>query len=502
MILAVALQFFLILQISGDDEPKSYLLLTKGLEEICNAERLYLKLLEWVTKTKNTVMVEPFVCDSYVGGLPGWAFGGGLYLFNREVICPLKPWSWYRDMFSGHGSTLRKTISYNDFLNLSSSCDKPPSASEFTEGVLSGNCLDICLLVITDDGLPRQTKDLTCSKELLDVYHLVEKQEKYGVVDPINGKETSITMNRVECWNPNYLSDIGGISVLINKVVDMKNRNMCRTASLALHRLGKVNLKDTWNEDWGDVDARYSDIKFSQDMIAIADKFKKEKLAEKYIAVQLRALKPSIGYGFDVKDEEGIRICFQKVVDRTIDYMKKMHISKVFLAADVLARDTSGEHDSEATAMLTKQFNEIVYNSGVNWITNLESDPFASEYRHDRGAQGMIDQIIAIDSEISIINGYGAFSNRILNVRKLYNRETIYITCEPSDKEKERKEEEKEKEQGKYWQVFSIVWLIGMGIVITRLKLPRTTQILSFILVISISFLIFLKSMDFHLIDY
>jgi len=422
-----------------EPEVPNYILLTAGEEEICNVELLYIKLLEWANATKDTTIVEPFVCDSFIGGLPGWSFGG-LGLFNREPLCPLKPFSWYRDIFSSHtGVTLKKTISYSDFVKISSRCDDPPDDSEFTPGVQSGNCLEICLMILTDWGRPKNN-DFSCNQERLDQYHMVEKfnpdipdsPKYYDVVDPLNGKETALSIVGYECWHPQTIDEMGGVKFLLNRAIDMKNRNLCRTASLALHRLGKEGIKTFYNEPWHKVEEKYLDTKFSQAMIDIAAKFKKEKLAEKYIAVQFRALKPSMSGDFDIRDMEGIRQCFKKIVDTTSEQMKKLGISKIFLAADALARNSTTWFPDDIPDQLDKNFKEVVLNSGLPWATNLETDPFAENWKHDRGAQGLIDQIIAIDSTLCIITGTGSFSKRIMDLREIEDRETMHIFCEPS----------------------------------------------------------------------
>lgn len=111
--------------------------------------------------------------------------------------------------------------------------------------------------------------------------------------------------------------------------------------------------------------------------------------------------------------------------------MKTHGISKVFLTADALSRNSTSYATKEGQELYVSLFNDIILNSGIPFIINSESDPFSEEWYKDRGAQVLIDQLLVIESDYAIVCGSGSVTNRIIDLRNYNNRATEVISCGP-----------------------------------------------------------------------
>jgi len=169
-------------------------------------------------------------------------------------------------------------------------------------------------------------------------------------------------------------------------------------------------------------------------MKKIANLIKETKLGnKKYVAVQMRARKPSVSGDIPNNDKVAYRRCFQEIADMTKKYMSDHNITKAFLAADFLQRNTSGWSDHFNEEILEETFQKTILGSDIPWSMNTDSDPeFAHLWKHDRGAHGMVDQLLAIDAEYFVYTGASTFSKRISDVRKNLGRQAAEVSCKAS----------------------------------------------------------------------
>jgi len=355
--------------------------------------------------------------------LDWWSSGWWTYSQpGRNTYCPLKKFTYYRDPTIGVAkNTFGTMITFNEFVL---------SSNLFSHSILlnsdglTDHGIEICVLSVME-----YSNHLQWLKE-----NNIQKNDSTGhymVVHPETGAETGIIFKDIIF----HSREINTISNSFDLAENMVVNGVCKTVSVGLHGVYKswpgvlenttssMNAYDYWNS----ITRQVLDVEPSSELRQLIKYFKRNFLGEKkYLSLVIRALKV---LDFSDADLDMWRMCYQNVVTIVKKIMYDNGIKTIFLASDILVRNTTGETPQKSQEYAHVAF-DVITESGLNFITNLESQPFSETYGKDRGVSGIIDQKLSMEADYFVTLGVGAFNRRVVYVRNEKNLHVQELNCQ------------------------------------------------------------------------